>query len=44
MQVDGGIIDLFPAEPVIADPSIDHDGSCRFAKLVLFSLDRVRAR
>ena len=24
LYVDGGIIDLFPAEPVIADPSIDH--------------------
>ena len=24
LHVDGGIIDLFPAEPVIADPSIDH--------------------
>ena len=24
LYVDGGIIDLFPAEPVIADPTIDH--------------------
>jgi NTE family protein len=24
LYVDGGIIDLFPAEPVISDPSIDH--------------------
>lgn len=24
LYVDGGIIDLFPAEPVIADPSIEH--------------------
>ena len=24
LYVDGGIIDLFPAEPVLADPSIDH--------------------
>jgi NTE family protein len=24
LYVDGGIIDLFPAEPVIADPGIDH--------------------
>ena len=24
LRVDGGIIDLFPAEPVIADPSIYH--------------------
>ena len=24
LYVDGGIIDLFPAEPVIADPAIDH--------------------
>jgi len=24
LYVDGGIIELFPAEPVIADPSIDH--------------------
>jgi len=30
LYVDGGIIDLFPAQPVIADPSIDHTFSVNF--------------